>query len=60
LASAWGSTLIDLGEAGHVNAASGFGPWPGGPVLRDRLARGPRPIAVPDRPRQTRQLQGIL
>jgi len=26
-ASAWGSTLIDIGEAGHINPASGFGPW---------------------------------
>lgn len=60
LAAAWGSALIDLGDAGHVNAAAGFGPWPGGPVLRDRLARGPRSIAVADGLRQSRQLQGIL
>lgn len=30
LASAWGSLLIDAGEAGHINADSGHGPWPEG------------------------------
>jgi uncharacterized protein len=29
LARAWGSRLDDLGEVGHLNPASGFGPWPG-------------------------------
>ena len=33
LAAAWGSGLIEIGSAGHVNAASGHGPWPDG-VLR--------------------------
>lgn len=28
LASAWGSRLVDLGEVGHLNPASGFGDWP--------------------------------
>ncbi|MGO4395491.1 RBBP9/YdeN family alpha/beta hydrolase [Variovorax sp. M-6] len=28
LASGWGSRLVDLGDAGHLNPASGFGPWP--------------------------------
>ncbi|MFZ4651970.1 MAG: RBBP9/YdeN family alpha/beta hydrolase [Rubrivivax sp.] len=31
-AHAWGARLTDLGDAGHVNAASGHGPWP--PVLQ--------------------------
>lgn len=30
LAKAWGSVLIDAGEAGHINADSGHGPWPEG------------------------------
>lgn len=30
IASAWGSKFLDAGEAGHINAASGFGPWPEG------------------------------
>ncbi|MBM3604710.1 MAG: serine hydrolase family protein [Alphaproteobacteria bacterium] len=37
LAETWGSVLHDLGHAGHVNAASGFGPWAGGKALRDQL-----------------------
>ena len=28
LAHAWGSELVDLGEVGHLNPASGHGPWP--------------------------------
>lgn len=28
LAADWGSELADLGEVGHLNPASGFGPWP--------------------------------
>ena len=27
---AWGSTLIEAGDAGHINSASGHGPWPEG------------------------------
>jgi predicted alpha/beta hydrolase family esterase len=30
IAKAWGSLLIDAGEAGHINADSGHGPWPEG------------------------------
>lgn len=30
LATAWGSSLIDAGEAGHINMKSGQGPWPEG------------------------------
>jgi predicted alpha/beta hydrolase family esterase len=30
LALAWGSALGDAGEAGHINPASGYGPWPEG------------------------------
>ena len=28
LACDWGSRLVDLGEVGHLNPASGLGPWP--------------------------------
>ncbi|GEE02922.1 hypothetical protein nbrc107696_33680 [Gordonia spumicola] len=28
LAEVWGSRLVDLGEVGHLNPASGFGEWP--------------------------------
>ena len=30
IAGAWGSLFIDAGETGHLNADSGFGPWPEG------------------------------
>ena len=26
----WGSTLVDAGDVGHLDAASGHGPWPEG------------------------------
>jgi uncharacterized protein len=29
-AEAWGSDFVDAGEAGHINAESGHGPWPEG------------------------------
>ena len=32
-AEAWGSELVDIGNAGHINAASGYGPWPAGLAL---------------------------
>ncbi|ETD81347.1 RBBP9/YdeN family alpha/beta hydrolase [Rhodobacter capsulatus] len=45
LATAWGSELVDLGASGHINVAAGFGPWPAGKALRDRLlGRLPRPV----------------
>lgn len=30
IAAAWGSLFLDAGESGHINAESGFGPWPEG------------------------------
>ncbi|RZU00938.1 RBBP9/YdeN family alpha/beta hydrolase [Rivibacter subsaxonicus] len=43
----WGSGFIDLGAAGHVNPASGYGAWPGIARLvereRQRLAALERP-----------------
>ncbi|ACT58775.1 RBBP9/YdeN family alpha/beta hydrolase [Hirschia baltica] len=30
LASAWGASLIDAGEAGHISPKTGQGPWPEG------------------------------
>ncbi|WP_260923005.1 RBBP9/YdeN family alpha/beta hydrolase [Novosphingobium sp. 9] len=37
LARQWGSELVDLGEAGHINADSGLGDWPYGKSLLARL-----------------------
>lgn len=36
-AEAWGSRFVLLQAAGHVNAESGFGPWPEGFALLDSL-----------------------
>ena len=29
-AERWGSRLMDIGDAGHINTESGYGPWPFG------------------------------
>lgn len=39
-ADLWGSDFVNLGEAGHINVNSGFGPWPEGLSLYERLRRG--------------------
>jgi uncharacterized protein len=36
-AGAWGSEIVILESAGHINAASGHGPWPEGKRLLDKL-----------------------
>ena len=30
MSAGWGATLVEAGDAGHINAAAGFGPWPDG------------------------------
>lgn len=47
LARAWGAEAVDLGFAGHVNVASGFGPWARGMALRDELALRSSPVPNP-------------
>ena len=39
LARSWGSEFINLGKVGHINVASGFGPWPQGKALLQKLCR---------------------
>lgn len=37
-AASWGSTFANVGNCGHINAASGFGEWPKGEaLLRDLM-----------------------
>jgi len=36
-ARSWGSKLVDLGEVGHLNPASGFGEWPRAVSFIDEL-----------------------
>ena len=57
LAGAWQAGLVDLGFAGHVNIASGFGPWAFGKTLRDDLLDQTAPAqAMPP----ARQVSGSL
>lgn len=39
-AGAWGSRLVNIGPAGHINSASGLGDWPQGRALLDELLLG--------------------
>jgi len=39
MARCWGGRLEDIGEAGHLNPASGHGPWPLAERLVEDLAR---------------------
>ena len=39
LTAAWGSAIFDAGDAGHVNADSGHGPWPEGLMMFARLMK---------------------
>ncbi|KOC82395.1 alpha/beta hydrolase [Brucella abortus] len=41
LSHVWGSGFVDLGHAGHINVASGFGHWPDGAILASSLHREP-------------------
>jgi uncharacterized protein len=36
-AHSWGSRLIKMANAGHINAASGYGPWPDGEQWLEEL-----------------------
>ncbi|MEV5818453.1 RBBP9/YdeN family alpha/beta hydrolase [Micromonospora haikouensis] len=37
-AGRWGAELVDLGDAGHLTTADGYGPWPLAETLIARLA----------------------
>lgn len=38
-ADLWNADLVNLGAAGHINAEAGFGPWPEGLWIFERLLR---------------------
>ncbi len=46
LAEAWGSRLVDLGDVGHLNPASGFGPWDRARELLNEAVDMARPSRV--------------
>jgi predicted alpha/beta hydrolase family esterase len=67
LAKVWGAQLVNLGKAGHINAESGYGPWPGALSLLARFglsqsvtnrnyADGERMIRSALRPRHVEQV----
>lgn len=37
IAASWGAVFMDAGESGHINAESGFGPWPEGLMVFARF-----------------------
>jgi hypothetical protein len=41
LARDWGAECENLGDIGHLNPASGYGPWPTARALLERLEGGP-------------------
>lgn len=41
-ANSWGSKLISIGDAGHINAASGFGEWEKGVEILEEIVVGSR------------------
>lgn len=45
-ARAWGSELVDQGDAGHINAESGLADWPPGHALLRQLQQTPDPLAA--------------
>ena len=38
-ARAWGSELVDIGAAGHINGDAGYGPWPEGEAMLRAFCR---------------------
>lgn len=38
-AARWNAEFVNIGQAGHINAESGYGAWAGGLKLLERLAR---------------------
>ena len=42
-ARAWGSRLVEIGPAGHINGDSGHGAWPEGEALLEEFCRELRP-----------------
>lgn len=44
----WGSALVEAGDAGHINPATGYGPWP---AARDWARQHMQRVAATLRPR---------
>lgn len=48
LAQQLGSAFVNLGDAGHINTAAGFGPWPRARYFVDTLVHGAAPARLRD------------
>jgi len=42
-ARAWGSRLVEIGDAGHINGDSGYGAWPQGKAMLEEFCRELQP-----------------
>jgi predicted alpha/beta hydrolase family esterase len=49
LAATWGSKLVVLPDAGHINVEAGFGPWPEGELLLETLIEQSMPATLETR-----------
>jgi predicted alpha/beta hydrolase family esterase len=52
LARHLGSAFVNLGDAGHINTAAGFGPWPRAKYFVDTLAHCAAPLRFQNEPEQ--------
>lgn len=60
-ADAWGSDLVNLGAAGHINIESGYGRWEEGYRLLDHLRRpGGTPYFTPENAARSRTQHSSL
>lgn len=57
-AERWGSRLCMLGKAGHINADSGFGPWPQGLEILRALQESESALTGEDAPGAPRTNSG--
>ncbi|OXH91178.1 alpha/beta hydrolase, partial [Burkholderia multivorans] len=48
LAQQLGSAFVNLGDAGHINTAAGFGPWPRAKYFVDTLVHCAAPLRFRD------------
>lgn len=46
MAQRFGSTFVNLGDAGHINTAAGFGPWPRAKYFVDTLVHCAAPLRL--------------
>ena len=44
LAQRFGSAFVNLGDAGHINTAAGYGPWPRAKYFIDTLVHCAAPL----------------